>query len=500
MSDASDKTMKIAELMQTSGVKFGTSGARGLVSDMTDEVCYAYTLGFIQHLEALGELTGDGRIGVGGDLRPSTARIMAAAARAVDHAGYVPIGLGRLPSPALAHWGLSHGLPTVMVTGSHIPDDRNGIKYTKRAGEILKADEAAMRGQSVTIPAGLFDGDGMFAEEVAALADADEGRKLYARRYLDFFPADCLAGLKLGVYQHSAVGRELLVEVMSGLGAEVTALGWSDAFIPVDTEAIRPEDVSAARNWAAEHGFDAIVSTDGDSDRPLIADEAGKWLRGDVAGILCAAWLGADAVITPVSCNSAVEKSGLFAQVIRTRIGSPYVIEAMQQAGEAGARTVVGYEANGGFLIETPIQRWGRTLAALPTRDAIILQLAILMAARDKGVPISALVAQLPQRFTHSDRLKKFPTDKSKAKIAELYSGDEAKDSAAIEATFGDAFGRVKAIDATDGVRITFDNDEVVHLRPSGNAPEFRCYTEADTEARAAEINAKAIGIMETWR
>ena len=28
----------IAELMDTSGVKFGTSGARGLVSDMTDAV------------------------------------------------------------------------------------------------------------------------------------------------------------------------------------------------------------------------------------------------------------------------------------------------------------------------------------------------------------------------------------------------------------------------------------------------------------------------------
>ena len=48
--------IKINDLMQQSGVKFGTSGARGLASEMTDSVCYAYTKGFLQYLEASGEL------------------------------------------------------------------------------------------------------------------------------------------------------------------------------------------------------------------------------------------------------------------------------------------------------------------------------------------------------------------------------------------------------------------------------------------------------------
>ncbi len=496
----SGRTCRIDELMVQSKVGFGTSGARGLVTDMTDEVCFAYTLGFIQHLQRTGELKGSGPIAVGGDLRRSTDRIMTAVARAVEHMGYTPVGLGKLPSPAVAFYGLEKRIPTVMVTGSHIPDDRNGIKYTKKAGEILKHDEAAMKTQEVEIPDGLFDGKGMFNDEATALPTGGEGAEMYVRRYLDFFDPDCLAGKKLGVYQHSAVGREILVRILEGLGAEVTALGFSDRFIPVDTEAIRAEDIESARTWAAEHGFDAILSTDGDSDRPLISDETGKWLRGDVAGILCAAWLGADAVITPVSCNSAVEKSGLFEKVVRTRIGSPYVIEAMQQARADGCRTVVGYEANGGFLIETPIERGGKTLAPLPTRDAVILHLAVLMMGIEKNKPISRLLADLPQRFTHSDRLEKFPTDRSKAKIGELYSGDRARDEEAIEAVFGEHFGKVIEINATDGVRITFDSGEVVHLRPSGNAPELRCYTEADTEERAKWINRTAIGIMETWR
>jgi phosphomannomutase len=51
-----------------------------------------------------------------------------------------------------------------------------------------------------------------------------------------------------------------------------------------------------------------------------------------------------------------------------------------------------------------------------------------------------------------------------------------------------DAFGKVKNTDETDGLRITFTSEEVVHLRPSGNAPELRCYVEADSEVRAEEI------------
>lgn len=54
---------------------------------------------------------------------------------------------------------------------------------------------------------------------------------------------------------------------------------------------------------------------------------------------------------------------------------------------------------------------------------------------------------------------------------------------------FGALCGRIAAVDTTDGLRMTFENSEIVHLRASGNAPEFRCYNEAETEARATELN-----------
>ena len=94
--------IRIEDLMSRSGVKFGTSGARGLALDMTDEVCYAYTAAFIQYLEERGELNGRSVIAIGGDLRSSTGRIMNAAVRAVIDRGYTPENCGRLPSPAMA--------------------------------------------------------------------------------------------------------------------------------------------------------------------------------------------------------------------------------------------------------------------------------------------------------------------------------------------------------------------------------------------------------------
>ncbi|MBC8417053.1 MAG: phosphomannomutase [Desulfobacteraceae bacterium] len=492
--------MRISDLMVQSRVNFGTSGARGLAKDMTDRVCYAYTAAFIQYLEAQKQLNGSGTIAVGGDLRASTDRIMRAAAKAVADRDYAPLSCGRLPSPALANYGLMKGIPTIMVTGSHIPEDRNGIKYTKREGEILKQDEQGIRRQEVTLPRGLFDKNGMFGSEPGDLLPDTAATDLYVDRYLQFFPHAALKGKRIGVYQHSAVGRDLMVTILSGLGAEVTPLAPSETFIPVDTEAIRPEDIEAASRWAKEYEFDAIVSTDGDSDRPLISDENGKWLRGDVAGIMCSAYFKADAVATPVSCNTALEKCGWFHRVYRTKIGSPFVIEGMEQALRDGARRVVGYEANAGFLIASDIESAENILKALPTRDAVILHIAILLLSIENGKTISELVAELPQRFTYSNRLKEFPTEKSSARINALNSGNRVRDKEAIEAIFGESFGPVVSVDTTDGLRITFETDEIVHLRPSGNAPEFRCYNEAGTESRAMEMNQICMDIMAAWR
>lgn len=487
------QTVSISDLMASSRVAFGTSGARGRVDDMTDLVCFAYVCGFLQHLRAIGQFAQGMHVALAGDLRPSTPRIVAACAAAVRHMGGEPDHCGQVPSPAVAAYGFASGIPSIMVTGSHIPADRNGIKFNRCDGEVLKPDEAAMRSQCVVLP-DLFDQRGMLRSpgETGPVVDVASA---YVARYTRFFGPRALEGLKLGVYEHSAVGRDIVVAIVEGLGAQVVRLGRSDVFIPVDTEAVRPEDQALALEWSKSCGLDAILSTDGDSDRPLLADETGQWMRGDVLGILCAQALGIEAVAAPVSCNSALELSRLFAMVRRTRIGSPYVIEAMN-ALIGGNVSACGYEANGGFILGTPVVQNGRHLAALPTRDALLPMLAVLAAARRDGVGLSQLQARLPARYTFSDRVQECPTSASLALLAWLEDGEPDAVLGRLGEMFGTIAGAAVAFDTTDGLRITFEQGDIIHLRPSGNAPELRCYTECDSAQRAVSLNAQALALV----
>ncbi|GLV24659.1 phosphomannomutase [Sphingobium sp. TomTYG45] len=486
--------VSIADLMTLSGVAFGTSGARGLVSAMTDRVCFAYTCGFLQHLEDIGQFAPGSHVAVAGDLRSSSPRIMAACAAAIRHKGGHVDFCGFVPSPAVAAYGFERGIASLMVTGSHIPDDRNGIKFNRTDGEVLKVDELGIRAQSITLP-DLFDDQDMM-REASARAHLIDVATAYVARYVDAFGAQALKGLKLGIYEHSAVGRDILAALVEQLGGEVHRLGRSERFIPVDTEAVRPEDQTLAREWTAELQLDAILSTDGDSDRPLLADESGAWIRGDILGILCARSLGIKAVATPVSCNSAVELSGLFEAVRRTRIGSPFVIEAMNDLVAEGKSSVCGYEANGGFLLGSVIDDGNRRLSALPTRDAVLPIIATLVDARQQGLSLSALQAQLPARHTHSERLQNYPTVRSQALIAHLLEGCQDAIFERLTHMFGAIAGLVDKIDTTDGLRIHFKGGDIIHLRPSGNAPELRCYTESSTTEGAARLNEQSLQLI----
>ena len=104
--------------------------------------------------------------------------------------------------------------------------------------------------------------------------------------------------------------------------------------------------------------------------------------------------------------------------------------------------------------------------------------------------PISALLADLPQRFTASGRIQDFPTEESRKIL------DRFDDMSEIDAVFGEVFDRVRSVDRTDGLRVTFETAEVLHMRPSGNAPEFRCYNEADSEERVQEMQKLSMEVL----
>ncbi len=500
-------TLRETLTYQPSELKFGTSGLRGLVTEMTDLECYINTSGFLKFLVSVDHIQAGGTVYLAGDLRDSTPRITRAVHQAIQDAGYKTMYEGLIPTPAVAFYGIQHKTPSIMVTGSHIPADRNGIKFNKADGEVLKADETGIKAAVAEVRAELyaqdadvaaFDAEGMLKTPVELPEVDNSARDTYLQRHTSVFDGQTFAGKQIVFYQHSAVGRDLLVEMLQKLGAEVVPVGRSDVFVPIDSENVTPKDQAYFKQLSEEYpdAF-AIVSTDGDSDRPFVVDENGIFHRGDELGAVVAHWLKADAAAYPVSSSDAVDSylNNNAVEWAHTRIGSPYVIVAMQEEAAKGKQRVVGWEVNGGFMLGADIEVNGQTLAALPTRDAILPIIIALRAAVDANGPVSSVFAALPQRFTGAGLIDNFPTEISQ-KIVAQYSADDEQVHQALGQFFTSehGFGAVEKIDALDGVRIFFDNGEIAHLRPSGNAPQLRIYSVADSQARADEIVALAIG------
>lgn len=453
-----------------SDLKFGTSGLRGLVTELNDDICHRYTAAFLSFMGEVGALKRGGTVLVGYDLRASSPHIADAVMAAALTVGYNVLNCGPVPTPALALGALTEKTVAIMVTGSHIPEDRNGLKFYRPDGEITKQDELGILHH---LPEHFVVAQGVKTPEISPqIMDA------YRKRALSILPKNALTSMRIGVYQHSSVARDLLIDILKDLGAEVVTLARAAHFIPVDTEALSDEDRKIALEATKKHELDAVVSTDGDADRPMIADAQGIYLRGDIIGMLTARFLDADAVATPVTSTSLVESSNWFSAVFRCKVGSPYVIAAMDEARLEGYATIVGFEANGGVLLGADAALENGVLSALPTRDAILPILGVLGLAQMRNLPVAALCNELPPRFTASGRLQNISAQASSHFLADLTDGTE-------RIRFFKPFGHIANWDMIDGLRVTFENGDMLHYRASGNAPELRVYSEAASKARA---------------
>ena len=533
-------------------LRFGTSGRRGEVVHLTQLEIYINVCAEIEYLQSLpradGGITAGEEFYFAYDLRPSSTRfveaeggrgeICQAVVQAALDRGMCPINLGCIPTPALAYHALSRERASVMVTGSHIPFDRNGYKLNTARGELLKQHESPIaefvrrvRSKLYGEPYAdsLFDERGMLRAGHRELPSArDDGRAAYFRRYKEFFTDSSFRGKRIAVYQHSAVARDFLVELLTALGAEAIPVGRSDTFVPIDTENIDAVQLAAIQSHTREAVRSrgpvwAVVSTDGDSDRPLVlgVDPSGavRFFGGDLVGMIVADFLGADAVVVPVSCNDAIDRGSLRSVLEpKTKIGSPYVIEGLEKARNKGKKAVCGWEANGGFLTGSDIERQGRTLTRLATRDAMLPILGVLVAAQEEGCSLTELLGRLPPRYSRAALLKKFPQSVSRQIIgrfspdipdlqevvfdpkrrfidrqgAEMHPSPGARSRLdqirrELQQFFsnGAGFGEIARLNYIDGVRIIFSNADVAHVRPSGNADELRIYAVADTQARA---------------
>jgi len=443
-----------------------------LATDLLAGPGYRHAAAFAGHLLAMKGVKPGAPVAIGMDRRDSSPALTGQTIHAVRAAGLRPVYFGVLPTPALALHAMSLGIPAIMVTGSHIPPDRNGLKFYRPDGEIDKADENSIAAMAAALP----EPEAAQMEQLPTPDPAAQER--YLQRYRDFFGKATLSGWRIGVWRHSSVAADILVELLTGLGAEVVDLGASGEFVAVDTEAIDPNTAERLKAWRDAHHLDAIVSTDGDGDRPLLVDDRGAVVRGDALGLLVARHLGADIVVTPVSSNPGITPDRGF-EVLRTRIGSPYVIAGMAEAGKRGARRIVGFEANGGVLLGSDVIGDDARISALPTRDSLLPLLSALALAGPGG-SVSRLVEDLGLPACASGRVENFPRSEADRLLAWLASSPDNM------RTFLSGQGNVARVETIDGPQIHLENGRMIHLRPSGNAPEMRCYVSA-ADAGSAE-------------
>lgn len=486
--------MILKEAIPANLVKFGTSGVRALNENLTDRVCYLFTLAFINYLQQNKIIKKGSIIAVAGDLRPNTRHISHILYQAIADHGYQIAYLGNIPTPALSYFCLENHCPGIMVTGSHIPVTMNGMKFYKPTGEILKEDEKQILQQTLEIDAALFSKTGKLKNlSVTFPTFIPDGFKKFSSRYVDIFPRQSLHGMRVGIYQHSCVTYPLLKEILIQLGAEVITFGRVNTFYGLDTEALNKKDISIAKRNIKKYKLDAIVSTDGDGDRPLISDNKGNWIKGDVIGLLCCLCLKAQTVVMPISCNESVKQVPIFKTISQTKIGSPYVIEKMEELAKLGKKKIIGFEANGGVLLGSDFKFERKLLTALPTRDSILPIVSLLYMMNKEKMSLAKLIKQHGLSYTTSSSIKDIESNVTKSVIQEMINHPEKI------AKMLNIKKKVIELNHLDGLRIYFNDNSVIHLRPSGNAPELRCYTEARSEKKSLALNKHVIKKISKW-
>ena len=475
-------------------LKFGTSGIRGRVVDFNMKSCSAYAIAFAELLK--NNFPETKQIYMARDLRDSSPKIQKMFSDVLIQQGYKVISAGEVPTPALFLFAREQQAASIMITGSHIPADRNGVKFYTPVGEINKSHEASIRHVYERIisvkkydPGLNMSFDTAFPGNVMEQEIKSQVEAFYQQRYLDFFPTNCLTGIRAGFYEHSTVGRDLFPAILEKLGAKIIRLERSSQFVPVDTENV--SNIRDLNELLFQNDIDVLISADGDADRPLVIHKKWGQITGDVLGMVTAKFLNIENISVPVSCTSLLDSLGYFKNIVRTKVGSPYVIEGIEQLAHAGD-SVAGFEANGGFLLGSTIS----FLTPLPTRDVMLPVISFLTLYSNEWLQKNE--DKLFSRVNMSGLIKNFPGVESK-KILEIVS-ENPKRILEFSAKLAEELKGIEDVNTVDGVKLKTTSGDCVHLRPSGNAPEFRVYVESGVKAKAELLLKETLRFCESYR
>jgi phosphoglucosamine mutase len=367
---------------------FGTDGVRGKVGELPITPELVMHLGY-----AAGKvLAGAGgrpagseppAVLIGKDTRISGYMLESALQAGLSAAGVDIYLCGPMPTPAVAYLTRALRLSAgIVISASHNPFEDNGIKFFSAAGDKLpdateQEIETRLSDPIVT----------------AASAQLGKARRINdaAGRYIEFckstFPGDLdLRGLKIVVDCAHGASYHIAPHVFHELGADVVAIGNQPDGLNINLEcgATRPQALIAA---VAEQGADLGLALDGDGDRLLMVDAAGRAYDGDQLLYAIARRRMEDGalrggVVGTLMSNFGLEQAlgALAVPFARAAVGDRYVLEELRARGWQ-----LGGE-NSGHII---------CLDKHTTGDGIVSALQVLHAMRAKRLPLAELLAGL---------------------------------------------------------------------------------------------------------
>jgi phosphoglucosamine mutase len=439
---------------------FGTDGIRGLANGqtLTAEIAVDVAVAAAHILVESSSNKGKRpRAIVGQDSRASGEFLEAAVAAGLASAGIDVYRVGVLPTPAIAYLvGESGADLGVMISASHNPMPDNGIKlFSRGGGKLDDSIEAAIEkrmGEPWTRPTGRNVGRITFDETASA-------------RYLNHLATSVTTPLiELKIVVDCANGASSFVAPIAyeKAGATVVAIhrspdGWN---INENCGSTHLEDLQAA---VIKEGADFGIAHDGDADRCLAIDGAGKVVDGDaIMTILAIGFknrgaLTSNTIVGTVMSNlgfmHAMKDAGI--SVISTAVGDRYVLEKMIEGDFS-----LGGEQSGHLIM--------REFAN--TGDGILTALQLAQEVVRSGKSLAELASQMqrfPQVLINVSDVKKDKLDESAA---------IAKAVATAESTLG-------------------ENGRVL-LRASGTEPLVRVMVEASSDNLAQDIATSLAAVV----
>jgi phosphoglucosamine mutase len=380
---------------------FGTDGVRGVanIPPMTAET--AMQLG-----RAAAHIFKNGnrrhRLVIGKDTRLSGYMLENALVAGICSMGVDVLQVGPLPTPGIAFITASMRADAgVVISASHNPYQDNGIKFFSRDGFKLP-DELEMRLERLVVSTEI-DALRPIAAEVGKAFRIDDAVGRYVVFLKNTFPRDLdLQGLKIVLDCANGAAYKVAPAVLEELGAEVICLGVSPNGININAGcgSTYPEVISKA---VVEHGADLGIALDGDADRVIFVDEAGREVDGDHIMAICASEmirsgrLSQNTVVATVMSNLGFEiaMKRLGGQLVRTAVGDRYVVEEMRRGGynlggeQSGHMIFLDHNTTGDGVLSALqvlaiVQRSGRSLSELAQVMTSLPQVLVNVRVREK--------------------------------------------------------------------------------------------------------------------